>query len=67
MKKLIIILLICSGLVSCFNGSVYDDSIVEKVYKSENGYYVYENNKGIGLLKSKKLIYNVGDTIKFTK
>ena len=66
MKYFIAILLICSGLLSC-GTSVYDDSIVTNVYINHNGLYVYENNLGFGLLKSKRLIYNVGDTIKFTK
>ena len=61
MKYLITILLICSGLISC---TVYENNVITSVSFSE-GYYTYTANGAN--FKSKRLIYNVGDTVKFTK
>lgn len=61
MKYLITILLICSGLLSC---TVVENTVITSVTFSQ-GYYTYTAN-GTNF-KSKRLIYNVGDTLKFTK
>ena len=62
MKYLITILLICSGLLSC---TVFEGHTVESITIVKDGWYKYTTKNGT--FYSKRLIYNVGDTIKFTK
>lgn len=66
MKKLITIML-CAFLMSCNESYIREGDIIESVNKSvESGFYYYEvqNNKRF---YSKRLIYQVGDTLKFIK
>lgn len=63
--KYLIILLICSGLFSCKFTETHENDVITSVSISNTGCYVYNTTKGI--VHSHRLIYNVGDTIKFTK
>jgi hypothetical protein len=67
MKKLIIIIILCAFLMSCNQSYIREGDVIESVNKSvESGFYYYEvqNNKRF---YTKRLIYQVGDTLKFTK
>ena len=64
MKKIILIL--CVELISC-GTSLKETEVISLVkYYARSGYYYYETSR-YSCFYSKRLIYNVGDTVKFTK